>query len=1435
MVHLTNDYRKLLRKNGPKAALSLCVALALSGGLVSAEGKTYDDVNQWGREALEGDPIEVVHMGSGDGDVQAGTDITNKVIVHGLGTYKNENTKETPNAYVKGHMIEILGDLVNSGGGKVSIGGDTTDSVDIKGILNNNSNSNTVVVNGTEITSGYTGNWGGSLSIGNDKTESVIMDGFGSSNKAKNLIQGGTISTGSLGVWGADASFKADREFKVAKDGNTQDIGVTNGGTLSVTAGSVEAGKVDVSGDGNVGSKAEFHVMGNNGAHFTGSLYATKNSQILMHSPAIHVDGKIGVTASSLMNLQGDDLYVDGNLDVIDSEFKADEGDHVEIGNADTTQENTVSSSSVLIGIKSADVKLYGYSVITGNYVCDNEKSKFDSSFTVQGKRILVDQAKSNANYAIRTTNEKISIGNENSDLTINGGILGASSSVTLDGERIYVKSSGDLNNTAIMTTGAPNKVSRAETLIGHDGTEEVRIDGTVNTNASNSYNSSSINENALLQVLGNKIVISNPKGTAVDGGNKSEIHIGNDKTSIANIKGQVANNGAAEMKLSGQHIAVDSTEYDGSENVGQYPHPQAVLAFSNDIDAGTEHTKTININGGLDAMGGDIHVLGKEIIISASDYFKTHEVKIWDSNISKYIILKDSYIAHASGGNVTIGSDDSDMVHLYGSQLLADGDKKNNNNGHIKVQGHNILIDGNDTWAGWTNKGTLTIGTPVSDSVRIQGGIHAQGIGGAVIQGKQITISSNDENRYALESIGGDIKVGGSATESIDVVGGIHALGGEADIKGKQISIYSDVQNALENDGAPIVVGGPDTQAIHVSGGIVSHGSQITLKGRSISISKGKEKLENAIHAIGGTVSIHSSSDEEAHISGPVVNDYGVIDFSFSGKSSYLKSNQITDNTPGTVRADSQGYLHDRNGKMLRDPNGQALTIDNTKDIPDEAIEGIWLSLHNQASWEPSKDSNIYSYNGDEGHIRLDNEAHQTITASKFNDNGTRIHEDIYGSGNTGNDAIHIDKSYTGSTHFWLVNREGTDKGVVGTVLASALKKDAVSTGNASGAKALMMAANPIAAPTSNPIADFQADHFKAFGMNSLYFKTYGLGVKDSEGDTADYTKDLYITGVTNHTTNEHGQYTPTASTALSGSSLMYYTWRTENDKMLQRVGDLRENEGEETGLWARIRGSRIGKSHSDRGFKNQYKVYEIGYDAKTEDNDRMKSFTGIAFSYLDGKGYYADGRGTNQAASAAIYHTDIHKTGHYLDLVFRIRHMNERLHTHTTVDADIGPITEDHSASMDTTGLSFSAEYGRKKFVGNGWYVEPQTQWTLGYLGPNQYEMDNGTRVEQPGITSFVGRVGFNLGRQVNPNSIVYLKANVYHEFGGHSPIHLYAGDESLSFTDTFDDTWFEYGVGFAMKLGSRLSLYGDFEKSAGSHFYKDWQWNAGIRYSF
>lgn len=1462
MVHLTNDYRKLLSKNGPKAALSLCVALALSGGLVSAEWKTYDDVSPGGsREALEGDPIEVKWMSGGEGKLQAGTDETNEVNVHALWTWGN------PEVYVKGKKITI-GDKYPSEKGKPI----------------------------------STANWGGIMSIGGNTTESVTMEGFRTSGQNSDTnIRGGSISLGSLDNWGGTVTVKADGDFKVAKDNVATDVNVTGnqvntdqgqiyyGGTLSVTAGSMYAGKLSVAGQ----SKADIHITGANGLHLKEGISATEDSgsnykggTIQIDSPVTMIDassGNNGITASnhSTIKLQGKDLFIKSGLGITDSSLTASETGTIQLGKKDA--EFRFTASHISLGSETSSTNIYG-NIITYGY-------QNNSSLAIHGKDILIagvgDGEIGVLKDTISTNGDIVTVGDESSNVELKGRLFNAGSSVTVNGQKIRIRSPHTVNagsdmQDALHATGNANTT----TDIGNEKTDSVIIDGLTWV------------DNGSLSMHGKNIQLSRPKGIALSGSQDAKILIGGNETGDVTISGQVFNLSANVMKLSGKHITIDSTQYDGSE---ESFFSQSLVTGANGIDAGDENTKTISISGGLRAGAGDINVKGRNITIGASHYFNTHKIR--DD-------LQDGFIANAAGGKVNIGSEESELVHLYDGQLLAGG-------ADINILGKNISVASSTDYITADKDGSVSmiharggnvnIGSENSDTVALSGGklfadgkditvkgknisvassadyitpdkdgsvtmVHAAGgnvnigsensdtvalSGGRLLaDGKDVTIqghhiSLDGKQQWAGQTNGGKLTIGSQNSDSISIhgKGGIHALGGKVDIGGRQISIQSDKDHALMNEGSSIEVGSDNTQSINVIGGIESHGNQISLTGGSISISKGNQ--ENAIYTNGGTITITANGGEEAHISGPIRNDNGTIKISLTGRSSHLESQIITNRT--FYGEDSNNYARNTNTE---------------------------LNLCNKASWSPKGDaayavtdrggemSSLFNYIGNDGIIYLDNGTKQTITVTNFMDEGSWIHEDIYGSKNTGNDAIHIDGNYKGNTHFWLVNREDTDKGIVGTILASQGENivrmpEALHDGP--------NGRNEISARTAD---DFSADHFTASGMSKLFFKTYGLATQVShepktkwsylkenspkEGppifspsDTykfgsyqfheygsdwsAFYDRNLYITGVTNHTTNEHGQYTPTVSTALSGSSLMYYTWRTENDKMLQRVGDLRENEGEETGLWARIRGSRIGKSHSDRGFKNQYKVYEIGYDAKTEDNDRMKSFTGIAFSYLDGKGYYTDGRGTNQATSAAIYHTDIHKTGHYLDLVFRIRHMNERLHTHTTVDADIGPITEDHSASMDTTGLSFSAEYGRKKFVGNGWYVEPQTQWTLGYLGPNQYEMDNGTRVEQPGITSFVGRVGFNLGRQVNPNSIVYLKANVYHEFGGHSPIHLYAGDESLSFTDTFDDTWFEYGVGFAMKLGSRLSLYGDFEKSAGSHFYKDWQWNAGIRYSF
>lgn len=1180
MYHLTRNQQQFLRRNHSRLILSFCVALALSGGggLVSAEKATYDYVAPGRtREATKGDSIEVEWMSGGDGKLQAGTDKTSEVKVHALWTWGN------PEVYVKGKKITIGDNYPDEKGNHI-----------------------------------LTANWGGKISIGGDTTESVTMEGFRTGGDADTTIQGDSVSMGSLDNWGGTVTVKADGDFKVAKGDNLQNIGVTSGGHLSITAGSMEAGKLTVS-DNN--SEADIHITGEKGLHFSNSIHTGEHVKITIASPVIRIDG--------------DNTSWPGN--------------------------------------------------------------------------------------SMDTTNSTVILGNDSSQITMNGRLFNAGSTVTLKGKTIQLNAflPGSNNVNAIENTNGrhdPSGTITSGTIIGNEKTENVYVDGKTIVSSSN----------ITLSMAGRNISLSYPKGIALVGrGGKA--YIGQKETENLTIAGQVSNQSSEHLNLSGEHIKVDSTGYDGSEST-QFPFSESLVTLQNGIDAGDENTKNIFISSGLNARNGIISVIGKEIAIGASSYFNTHEIKNWNGP------LTDGYIAYAANGNVNIGSKDTNTVKLYGGQLLAGG-------ADINVQGKNIFIANHNNWAGYTLGGHLNIGTKDNDSIQIQGGVHTQG-GGAVIQGKRITVSSDDKSRYALDGIGGDITVGGDTAQTINVDGGIH-----------------------------------------------TQGCKITLTGKDISVSKGKQ--ENAIYTDGGTVFLKATGGDEAHISGPVKNKYGNIDISFTGRSNHLDSQIITE----------------------------------------ETSLGTNISLTDKASWNPVNDkSNFTTYSGNDGIIHLDNDTHQTVTVSNFNDKGTWIHEDIYGSGNTGNDTIYIDKSYTGNTHFWLVNRENTDKGVKGTILASALKKDSLQTESSGGSVALM-AAMPMAVSAADPIADFRADNFTASGMSNLYFKTYGLDTKDS---AEDYTKDLFITDVTSHSTNEYGQHTPTVSAALAGSSLMYYTWRTENDKMLQRVGDLRENEGEETGIWARIRGSRIGRD-GYRSFKNQYKVYELGYDKKTADNDRLKSFSGVAFSYLDGKGEYPGGQGTNQAVSAALYHTDIHKSGHYLDMVFRLRHLNERFHVRNTVDTDIGPITEDSHGSMNTTGVSFSAEYGRKKFIGRQWYIEPQTQWTLGYLGRNHYDMDNGTRVEQPGITSFVGRVGFNLGRQINKDSIVYLKANVSHEFGGHSPLHLYAGDENMSFTDTFDDTWFEYGAGFAVKLNEGFSLYGDFEKSAGGRFYKDWQWNAGIRYSF
>ncbi len=74
-----------------------------------------------------------------------------------------------------------------------------------------------------------------------------------------------------------------------------------------------------------------------------------------------------------------------------------------------------------------------------------------------------------------------------------------------------------------------------------------------------------------------------------------------------------------------------------------------------------------------------------------------------------------------------------------------------------------------------------------------------------------------------------------------------------------------------------------------------------------------------------------------------------------------------------------------------------------------------------------------------------------------------------------------------------------------------------------------------------------------------------------------------------------------------------------------------------------------------------------------------------------------------------------------------------------------------------------------------------------------------------------------------------------NLLHEFGGNYVVDMADSRVKRSLSKDFRDTWLEYGIGAAFALGEGTHAYCDVERSTGSDFNKEWEWNVGIRRNF
>ena len=300
-----------------------------------------------------------------------------------------------------------------------------------------------------------------------------------------------------------------------------------------------------------------------------------------------------------------------------------------------------------------------------------------------------------------------------------------------------------------------------------------------------------------------------------------------------------------------------------------------------------------------------------------------------------------------------------------------------------------------------------------------------------------------------------------------------------------------------------------------------------------------------------------------------------------------------------------------------------------------------------------------------------------------------------------------------------------------------------------------------------------------------------------------------------------------------IVGMSRANYSNAIYMDRLNKRLGEARYINGEEDqGMWVRIRHDRIGK---DNAFRSQNTMYELGYDEKQEcDNGERR--VGFAVDYMHGDTSYSNisGKGEIDRYGLWLYDTWMGDKGHYADYVAKWGHLKNDFGIYAAGVKD--KITGDYSNNV----FSISAEYGRKKDIGNDWYIEPQAQLQLARVTGADYVTNQNTKVSVDGINSLIGRAGFRLGKDFGEEkqSTVYLKADVMHEF---------LGDQDISLKDKTSDgnwstisyenegTWYDVGFGFATKMSKNSYAFMDFEKSFGNDNDETYQINVGMQWSF
>lgn len=730
-------------------------------------------------------------------------------------------------------------------------------------------------------------------------------------------------------------------------------------------------------------------------------------------------------------------------------------------------------------------------------------------------------------------------------------------------------------------------------------------------------------------------------------------------------------------------------------------------------------------------------------------------------------------------------------------------------------------------TMAGGVNAYTLTTGSDVvEDDFSYHGtetdvfGILVSGDAtSASFTGSTIDVSTTYDSdlRWSYAAVAnGDadyhyhpvLNLGGTNTQSISLraegpyaVGLAAVNGGMVHVQAKDLNIYVTAETALASDGDAAVYGiiaqnsttnsDPDASHLVIDAENTyvkaDYTGELTDKNSVAAIgalSEGKLTITGNLYASGpdvlatrgnAVVRINENNDRTVQLNGN-------IDFDYDGQTSGTGIDaDVLINLSG-----SNSYW---NGSVYK--SWQPTNPDSDKLV----VSGFQLGLSDGAQWTPAVVDSVNEGTHGQEQIAVNKLAFNDGIINLVNVDRTVKVESMTGTGGTINVAA----------------KRSQD----GTFTTAKLSVDEI-VSDAGGTTSLSMNYTGITADDlSDPAADLEKLGEKSLTLGQAQGVEQVRTVE--EGDirgsvTQIVDKDGTVTGTTTAANVKLADYS-----SLNAMSLVQ--WRNEINHLMKRLGDIRAAEGS-IGAWARVYG---GESQWGSGneVEMDHTTIQVGGDYRVNNH----WIVGGAFSYTDSDADLAKGAATGDSYSLAAYATYMADGGSFLDLIARYGYLKN--------DIDSGNM----SLETGSSAFSLTAEMGHTfRFMEERAYIEPQVEFTYGFVSGDDDTASNGVKIEQDDFQSFVTRIGVRTGFDFPKKAgTIYGMVSYSYDFLGDADGMASEGNLRQALSEDLGGGWVSYGIGAQVMFGKSSYFYGELERTSGGEVDNPYLFNAGVRITF